>query len=75
MVNDVDCADNMIMGWLHGEGDQFIDFNVRKVEILNSDGELEEAYAIDPNVQCNVHKCLRKRKIDILKNVNKEVAA
>lgn len=49
----------MVVGWVFDEnnedGDNFIEFNVRKVYILNEYGEEELAYAIDFNVDGNIY--------------------
>ena len=49
----------MVVGWVFDEnnedGDNFIEFNVRKVYIPNEYGEEELAYAIDFNVDGNIY--------------------
>lgn len=49
----------MVVGWVFDEnnedGDNFIEFNVRKVYIPNEYGEDELAYAIDFNVDGNIY--------------------
>lgn len=75
LVDDLDNADIMIMGWCDGVGDQFIDFTIEEVKTMNSLGGIETSYFIDPNVQCNVHKELRKRKVETLKKFGKEADA
>lgn len=49
----------MVVGWVFDEnnedGDNFIEFNVRKVYIPNECGEEELAYAIDFNVDGNIY--------------------
>lgn len=49
----------MVVGWVLDEnnedGDNFIEFHVRKVYIPNEDGEDELAYAIDFNVDGNIY--------------------
>lgn len=69
LSDDLDSADDMIMGWLYDEGADFVDLNARPTTIVNSTGGTEPAWIIDPNVQCNVHKTLRQRKIKALKEV------
>lgn len=49
----------MVVGWTYDEnnpdGDNFVEFTVRKVMIVNEYGENEPAYAIDFNVDGNIY--------------------
>lgn len=54
--------DSMVMGWLEGSGDQFINLNVSgPITIPDGNGGFVEAYFIDPNVQTNVYTTIKKR--------------
>ena len=59
-------SEELKMGWCEGVGDQFINFNVQKVKLPNDDGTYIDAYAIDPNVQCNVIASINKKRIKAL---------
>lgn len=49
----------MVVGWIydpdHPDGDNYVEFDVRKVYLPNEQGGYEEAYAIDFNVDGNIY--------------------
>lgn len=49
----------MVVGWIydldHPNGDNFVEFDVKKVHLPNEHGGYEEAYAIDFNVDGNIY--------------------
>lgn len=53
MLDFEQCPEGMIVGWDANsvKGDRFIQFDVKKVKILNELGEYEDAYSIDFNVE------------------------
>ena len=59
IVHDEPVPENMVWGWIKG---QSIDLNWMRVKLPTADGEYEDAYMIDPNVQCNVYTTLRRQK-------------
>lgn len=59
MLGFQDTKAGMVVGWVydldHPNGDNYVEFNVKKVHLLNERGGLEEAYAIDFNVDGNIY--------------------
>lgn len=59
MLGMQDTKAGMVVGWIydldHPNGDNYVEFDVRKVHLLNERGEYEEAYAIDFNVDGNIY--------------------
>lgn len=49
----------MVVGWIydldHPNGDNYVEFDLKKVLLPNEQGEYEEAYAIDFNVDGNIY--------------------
>lgn len=49
----------MVVGWVYDlknpSGDNYVQFNVQKVKIPGENGELEDAYAVDFNVDGNIY--------------------
>lgn len=54
-----DTKAGMVVGWIydlkHPNGDNYVEFDVKKVHLPNDHGEYEEAYAIDFNVDGNIY--------------------
>lgn len=54
-----DTKAGMVVGWIydlkHPNGDNYVEFDVKKVHLPNDRGEYEEAYAIDFNVDGNIY--------------------
>ena len=59
MLGFQDTKAGMVVGWVydldHPNGDNYVEFNVKKVHLPNERGGLEEAYAIDFNVDGNIY--------------------
>lgn len=57
----------MVVGWIfdrsHPFGDNYIEFKVTKVKVVNENGELEDAYKVDYNVDGNIYKELHERDL------------
>lgn len=62
-----ECADGMVVGWVcepnNPVGDNYIQFTVKKVMLLNERGKNELAYAIDFNVDGNIYDRLKKKEL------------
>ncbi len=54
-----DTKAGMVVGWIydlkHPNGDNYVEFDVKKVHLPNDHGDYEEAYAIDFNVDGNIY--------------------
>lgn len=54
-----DTKAGMVVGWIydleHPNGDNYVEFDVKKVHLPNDRGDYEEAYAIDFNVDGNIY--------------------
>lgn len=54
-----DTKAGMVVGWIydlkHPNGDNYVEFDVKKVHLPNDCGDYEEAYAIDFNVDGNIY--------------------
>lgn len=59
MLGMQDSKAGMVVGWIydqhHPNGDNFVEFDVKKVYLPNEGGDYEEAYAIDFNVDGNIY--------------------
>lgn len=59
MLGFQDTKAGMVVGWVydldHPNGDNYVEFNVKKVHLPNERGGLEEAYTIDFNVDGNIY--------------------
>lgn len=59
MLGFQDTKAGMVVGWVydldHPNGDNYVEFNVKKVHLPNERGGLEEVYAIDFNVDGNIY--------------------
>ncbi len=59
MLGMPDTKAGMVVGWIYDldcpNGDNYVEFDVKKVHIPNERGEYEEAYAIDFNVDGNIY--------------------
>lgn len=59
MLGFKDSKAGMVVGWIydltHPNGDNFVEFDVKKVYLPNEQGDYEEAYAIDFNVDGNIY--------------------
>lgn len=59
MLGFHDSKAGMIVGWIydldHPNGDNYVEFDVKKVNLPNEQGGYEEAYAIDFNVDGNIY--------------------
>lgn len=60
-VDGDNCPDSMVMGWVEGVGDQFINLNVEPATIPDGNGGFIDCYFIDPNVQTNVYTTIKNR--------------
>lgn len=49
----------MVVGWIydldHPSGDNFVEFDVKKVHLMNERGDYDEAYAVDFNADGNIY--------------------
>ena len=59
MLGFHDSKAGMVVGWIydldHPNGDNYVEFDVKKVNLPNEQGGYEEAYAIDFNVDGNIY--------------------
>lgn len=59
MLGMQDTKAGMVVGWIydpnHPNGDNYVEFDVRRVHLPNERGEYEDAYAIDFNVDGNIY--------------------
>ena len=59
MLGFHDSKAGMVVGWIydlnHPNGDNYVEFDVKKVKLPNEQGGYEEAYAIDFNVDGNIY--------------------
>lgn len=59
MLGFQDSKAGMVVGWIydldHPNGDNYVEFDVKKVHLPNEQGGYEEAYAIDFNVDGNIY--------------------
>lgn len=59
MLGFKDSKAGMVVGWIynldHPNGDNYVEFDVKKVHLPNEQGGYEEAYAIDFNVDGNIY--------------------
>lgn len=59
MLDMQDTKAGMVVGWMydldHPTGDNYVEFDVKKVYLPNERGDYEEAYAIDFNVDGNIY--------------------
>lgn len=59
MLDMQDTKAGMVVGWIydldHPTGDNYVEFDVKKVYLPNERGDYEEAYAIDFNVDGNIY--------------------
>lgn len=59
MLGFHDSKAGMVVGWIydldHPNGDNYVEFGVKKVNLPNEQGGYEEAYAIDFNVDGNIY--------------------
>lgn len=59
MLGFHDSKAGMVVGWIydldHPNGDNYVEFDVKKVNLSNEQGGYEEAYAIDFNVDGNIY--------------------
>ena len=59
MLGFRDSKAGMVVGWIydldHPNGDNYVEFDVKKVNLPNEQGGYEEAYAIDFNVDGNIY--------------------
>ena len=59
MLGFHDSQAGMVVGWIydldHPNGDNYVEFDVKKVNLPNEQGGYEEAYAIDFNVDGNIY--------------------
>lgn len=59
MLGFHDSKAGMVVGWIydldHPNGDNYVEFDVKKVNLPNEQGRYEEAYAIDFNVDGNIY--------------------
>ena len=60
MLGFHDSKAGMVVGWIydldHPNGDNYVEFDVKKVNLPNEQGGYEEAYAIDFNVDGNIYE-------------------
>lgn len=59
MLGFHDSKAGMVVGWIydldHPNGDNYVEFDVKKVNLPNEQGGYEEAYAVDFNVDGNIY--------------------
>lgn len=59
MLGMPDTKAGMVVGWIYDldcpNGDNYVEFDIKKVHIPNERGEYEEAYAVDFNVDGNIY--------------------
>lgn len=57
----------MVVGWIYDRkqpyGDNYIELTVTKVKVVNENGELEDAYKVDYNVDGDIYKELYRRDL------------
>lgn len=62
MLGFHDSKAGMVVGWIydldHPNGDNYVEFDVKKVNLPNEQGGYEEAYAIDFNVDGNIYNAM-----------------
>lgn len=59
MLGFQDTKAGMVVGWIYNldcpNGDNYVEFDIKKVHVANEVGEYEEAYVIDFNVDGNIY--------------------